>query len=93
MAHSSRPADVGAPPARIQGIEMPFYSFLCINKLRPMFGRVGPGLPVVMYTYDMVDQLLMYLHPKSHNLSEHPHVLCKQRHESSLLPLLPSRLK
>ena len=87
MAHSSRPADArapaGAPPARIQGIEMPFYSFLCINKLRQIFGRVGAGLPAVMYTYDMADQLLISLHPnlgissrkKSHNLTEHPHVL------------------
>ena len=77
---------------------MPFYSFLCINKLRPIFGRVGAGLPAVTDTYDMVDQLLISLHPnlgilsrkKSPNLSKHPHVLWKQRQRepsSSFAPL------
>ena len=37
---------------------MPFYSFLCINKLRQIFGWVDAGLPVVLYTYGLADQLI-----------------------------------
>ena len=46
------------------------------------------GAPSCNVYHDMIDQLLMSLHPnlgilsrkKSHNLTEHPHVLWKQRH-------------
>ena len=57
---ADRPTPAGAPPApaRIQGIEMPFYSFLCINKLRQIFGWVDAGLPVVMCTNGMANQLI-----------------------------------
>ena len=76
---ADRPTPAGAPPAptRIQGIEMPFYSFLCINMLRQIFGRVGAGLPAVMYTTTWLIsssclsiQIWVFYRGKSHTTSQ-----------------------
>ena len=102
MAHSSRPADARRSTSRQNSGNWDAFLFFPLHQQASTNLWQGRcGAPSCNVYHDMIDQLLMSLHPnlgilsrkKSHNLTEHPHVLWKQRHESPLHPLLPSRLK